>query len=159
MSQVCQCQKYGGGDPVGHDLDKPLTDWLAHIRDHLHRASLSGARSMDQREHLVKAGGLVLSAIWSADVNAERVSPENANMAISGSDCPLCGNESETALDNLVHPPANPGPVIALIEAAMNVDARFLSEAMRPRAGLGDLNMAQSAYRTWLAQQGGEGRT
>jgi hypothetical protein len=67
-------QKYGGSDPVGHDLNHRLSDWLRFVRDHLDRAGGPDAFvALDQREHLVKAGGLLLSAIWALDVNAGRI--------------------------------------------------------------------------------------
>ncbi len=78
-SRIHGQQKYGGSDPVGHDLGHSLGEWLGFVRDHLERANLSGAGSMDQREHLIKAAGLLLSAIWAEDVNAGRIPLNDCN--------------------------------------------------------------------------------
>jgi hypothetical protein len=64
-------KKYGGTDPDAHDLGHPLDEWCGFIRDHLDRArAWGGWHSNDGREHLAKAGGLVLSMIWCHDVKS-----------------------------------------------------------------------------------------
>lgn len=72
-------QKYGGTnnpesyeDARHHDLDHELKDWLEYAADHMKRASLSGSLTMDCRDHLVKAGGLILSAVWTEDIRSSR---------------------------------------------------------------------------------------
>jgi hypothetical protein len=57
------------------------------------------------------------------------------------------------AIETLLHPPANPGPLLALIAAAMAVDVIYHCPER-----LDDLAKAQSVYASWLAQQGGKGR-
>jgi hypothetical protein len=64
-------KKYGGTDPDAHDLGHPLDEWCGFICDHLDRArAWGGWHSNDGREHLAKAGGLVLSMIWCHDVKS-----------------------------------------------------------------------------------------
>ncbi len=70
-------QKYGGDNPIAHDLSHSPREWWTYIRDHLERARPEQpgelyVMTLEEREHLAKAGGLILSAIWCADVKAGR---------------------------------------------------------------------------------------
>lgn len=73
VARVHGQQKYGGDDPLGRDAAKMPYQWLRHIADHLERAKVSGLDTLDQREHFIKAGGLIVSAVWAGDVRQARI--------------------------------------------------------------------------------------
>jgi hypothetical protein len=62
----------GYDDPRRGDLSHALIDWLGFIVAHLERAKLGGDKTMDCRDHLIKAGGLILSAVWTQDIHSGR---------------------------------------------------------------------------------------
>lgn len=63
-----------------HDLSHSLEDWLRFAADHLERARIGGTGTLDCRDHLIKAGGLILSAVWTQDIHSgrEKLSPKPA---------------------------------------------------------------------------------
>lgn len=60
------------GDQRKGDLLNELSDWIRFAIDHLERAKLGGDGTIDCRDHLIKAGGLILSAVWTQDIKSGR---------------------------------------------------------------------------------------
>lgn len=58
-------RKYGGSDPAAHDASHSFEDWRRYIADHVERARISPPQ--DARQHMIKAGGLALSAARAFD--------------------------------------------------------------------------------------------
>lgn len=59
-------EKYGRGNP-NHDDAHSLEEWVHFARDHAERAKSNTPQ--ESRQHLIKAAGLLVSAIESFDRN------------------------------------------------------------------------------------------